>query len=162
MRSSFRPKLEPLEGRVVPALTHTEVHVLINEKEVQAPQIRADLSQDLHELAAVQATGLHSPNALRVDAALRADISADETDLLRVRLQFIRLSQLDAVEDNELSLSGQIRLATSEVASLERMHPVPQGAVVREEAIIARDQTQLQALEPLDAAFQQLVAESFA
>ena len=110
----------------------------------------------------MQATGLHSPNALRVDAALRADISADETDLLRVRLQFMRLSGLDAVEDNELSLSGQIRVATSEVASLEHMHPVPQGAVAQEEAIIARDQTQLQALEPRDAAFQQLVAESFA
>jgi hypothetical protein len=119
MRPSFRPKLEPLEGRDVPStLTHSQVHMLINRDQLRAAQVQAEITLDRRELVVLQPAGGQSPRTGPAAAHLRADISADRVALQKLGRLVGLLSRLDAVQDTELMLGPAAN--PKEVRALQR------------------------------------------
>jgi hypothetical protein len=159
--SSFRPSLEPLEGRCVPtALNHTQVHVQLNQDTVQAVIATIDLRVNQTVLALLKSSAPSTPQLQQTIASLQGHISADQAGLQGLQQRINVLSQLDADQDQVRNLNVQIQVDTFLISFLHLLGPLAQPTVNGLQNTIANDQAAVQALQPPITALEQQVSAS--
>jgi hypothetical protein len=138
------------------ALTHTQVHLQLDQRQLQATIAMAGLDVDKVVLATLQHVTVQTPQIKQVIANLTSDISADQAALQTLQQQVHLLSQLDASQDQSRNLNATIRIDMAVVPLLQ--HLGAQQTANSLEGTIAKDQTAAQALQPQVATFEQEVA----
>jgi hypothetical protein len=159
--TSFRPSLEPLEDRCMPAaLNHTQVHVLLNQDKVQAAIATVDLQVDQTVLALVQRTAQPTAQTQQTIASLQGDISADQAGLQGLQQRINVLSQLDSAQDQVRNLNEQVQIDQFLVSFFQLFGPLGQQTVNGLQNTIVKDQAAAQALQPQIALLEQDISAS--